>query len=152
MVELKPPPQRLFADSAPIPKSGPANYLRFRLSPNSAIALAARVKLAGKEFVGDQRELCLFEEHPGEEAPYERLLGDAMTGDGALFTREDAVEAAWAVVDPVLKTHHRARLYKRHSWGPKQADAIIGSDGCWHNPSPEEASASVSGRTTKRRR
>ncbi|MGA2077837.1 MAG: glucose-6-phosphate dehydrogenase, partial [Terriglobia bacterium] len=152
MVELKPPPQRLFADSAPIPKSGPANYLRFRLSPNSAIALAARVKLAGKEFVGDQRELYLFEEHPGEEAPYERLLGDAMTGDGALFTREDAVEAAWAVVDPVLKTHHRARLYKRHSWGPKQADAIIGSDGCWHNPSLEEASASVSGRTTKRTR
>ena len=140
--------RRLSANS----KTGPANYLRFRLSPNSAIALAARVKLAGKEFVGDQRELYLFEEQPGEESPYERLLGDAMTGDGALFTREDAVEAAWAVVDPVLKTHHRARPYKRHSWGPKEADAIIGSDGCWHNPSPEEASASVSGRTTKRKR
>jgi len=152
MVELKPPPQRLFADSAPIPKSGPANYLRFRLSPNSAIALAARVKLAGKEFVGDQRELYLFEEQDGEESPYERLLGDAMIGDGALFTREDAVEAAWAVVDPVLKTHHRARPYKRHSWGPKEADTIIGSDSCWHNPGPEEASASVSGRTTKRKR
>ncbi len=129
-----------------------AYYLRFRLSPNSAIALAARVKLAGKEFVGDQRELYLFEERPGEESPYERLLGDAMIGDGALFTREDAVEAAWAVVDPVLKTHHRARPYKRHSWGPKEADTIIGSDSCWHNPGPEEASASVSGRTTKRKR
>ena len=57
MVELKPPPQRLFADSAPA--AGPANYLRFRLSPNSAVALAARVKRAGKEFVGDQRELYL---------------------------------------------------------------------------------------------
>ena len=102
LVELKPPPQRLFADSAPT--TGRANYLRFRLSPSSAIALAARVKLAGKEFVGDQRELYLFEEQPGEESPYERLLGDAMAGDGALFTREDAVEAAWAVVDPVLKT------------------------------------------------
>ena len=45
-----------------------------------------------------------------------------MTGDGALFTREDAVEAAWAVVDPVLKTHHRVRPYKRGSWGPKEAD------------------------------
>ena len=72
LVELKPPPQRLFADSAPT--AGRANYLRFRLSPNSAVALAARVKLAGKEFVGDQRELYLFEERPGEEAPYERLL------------------------------------------------------------------------------
>jgi len=138
VVELKAPPQRLFADSAPA--TGPTNYLRFRLSPNSAIALAARVKRAGKEFVGDQRELYLFEEQQGEETPYERLLGDAMMGDGALFTREDAVEAAWAVVDPVLKHHHRARPYKRHSWGPKQADALIAPDGCWHNPSPKDAS------------
>ena len=50
-----------------------------------------------------------------------------MNGDGALFTREDAVEAAWAVVDPVLKNHHRVRPYKRGSWGPKEADAIIAS-------------------------
>ncbi len=140
LVELKPPPQRLFADSAPVRKTGSANYLRFRLSPNSAIALAARVKLAGKEFVGEQRELYLFEGQQGEESPYERLLGDAMTGDGALFTREDAVEAAWAVVDPVLKNHHRARPYRRGSWGPKEADALIASDGYWHNPSPNEAS------------
>ena len=139
IVELKPPPQRLFADSAPIPKVGPANYLRFRLSPSSAIALAARVKLAGKDFVGEQRELYLFEDQPGEEAPYERLLGDAMIGDGALFTREGAVEAAWAVVDPVLRTHHRARPYKRGSWGPKEADTIIAA-GSWHNPGPNEAS------------
>ena len=100
LVQLKPPPQRLFTDSAR--HSGRDNYLRFRLSPSSAVALAARVKRAGKEFVGDQRELYLVEEEPGEETPYERLLGDAMAGDGALFTREEAVEAAWAVVDPVL--------------------------------------------------
>ena len=136
LVELKPPPQRLFADSAPT--TGRANYLRFRLSPKSAVALAARVKLAGKEFVGTQRELYLFEEQPGEETPYERLLGDAMTGDGALFTRENAVEAAWAVVDPVLKTHHPVRTYKRHRWGPKKADAIIASDEGWHNPRLEK--------------
>ncbi len=132
LVELKAPPQRLFADSAPT--AGRTNYLRFRLSPGAAIALAARVKLAGKEFVGEQRELCLLEDQPGEEAPYERLLIDAMAGDGALFTREDAVEAAWAVVDPVLKTHHRVRPYRRSTWGPKEADAIIDSDGGWHNP------------------
>jgi glucose-6-phosphate 1-dehydrogenase len=132
LVELKSPPQRLFADSAPT--TGRTNYLRFQLSPSSAIAIAARVKRAGKEFVGDQRELYLVEEQSGEETPYERLLGDAMAGDGALFSREDAVEAAWAVVDPVLKTHHRVRPYKRRSWGPKEADAIIVSDGGWHNP------------------
>ena len=64
-----------------------------------------------------------------------------MAGDGALFTREDAVEAAWAVVDPVLKTHHRVRPYKRRSWGPKEADALIATDGGWHNPRPERAPA-----------
>ncbi|MFZ3199675.1 MAG: glucose-6-phosphate dehydrogenase [Candidatus Acidiferrales bacterium] len=140
LVELRPPPQKLFADSAPA--TGRDNYLRFELSPSSAIALAARVKRAGKEFVGDQGELYLAEEQTGEESPYERLLGDAMVGDGALFTREDAVEAAWAVVDPVLKNHHRVRPYKRRSWGPKEADALIASNGGWHNPSPRDASRS----------
>ena len=138
LVELKAPPQRLFADSAPA--TGRTNCLRFRLSPGAAIALAARVKLPGKEFVGEQRELYLLEDQPREEAPYERLLGDAMIGDGALFAREDAVEAAWAVVDPVLSKHHRVRPYKRLSWGPKEADTIIGSDGPWHNPTSRAAS------------
>jgi glucose-6-phosphate 1-dehydrogenase len=140
VVELKPPPQRLFADSAPA--TGPANYLRFRIEPGSAIALAARVKRAGKEFVGDQRELYLVEQQPGEESPYERLLGDAMAGDGALFTREDAVEAAWAAVDPVLETHPPAFPYRRGSWGPKEADAIIAADGGWQNPSAKNTAGS----------
>ncbi|MGA9750657.1 MAG: glucose-6-phosphate dehydrogenase [Acidobacteriota bacterium] len=136
LVELKPPPQRLFEDSASAAALG--NYLRFRLSPNSAVALAARVKRTGREFVGDQRELYLAEERPGEEAPYERLLGDAMAGDGALFSREDAVEAAWTVVDPVLRSHHRVHPYRRGSWGPKEADALVAADGRWHNPKPRE--------------
>src|ERR1700734_619399 len=72
MVELKPPPQKLFADSASINER--SNYLRFRLSPDSAIALAARVKLAGQEFKGEPRELYLSEEQVGAESPYERLL------------------------------------------------------------------------------
>ena len=137
LVELKPPPQRLFDDSAPV--TGRANYVRFRLSPSSAVAIAARVKRAGKEFVGDQRELYLLDEQPGEEAPYERLLSDAMAGDASLFTREDAIEAAWAVVDPVLTKHPRALPYPQGSWGPKQADALITAHGCWHNPMPGRA-------------
>jgi glucose-6-phosphate 1-dehydrogenase len=132
LVELKPSPQRLFEDSQP--KEGRANYLRFRISPDCAIALAARVKIPGKEFIGDQEELYLVERLVGQEAPYERLLSAAMRGDGALFTREDAVEAAWAVVDPVLKRHHRARVYRRGTWGPKQANALVGPAGSWHNP------------------
>ncbi|MEO5988367.1 MAG: glucose-6-phosphate dehydrogenase [Candidatus Eisenbacteria bacterium] len=132
IVQLKPPPQRLFADSAPA--AGPGNYLRFRLSPNSAVALAARVKRFGKEFVGDLRELSLVDHQLGQESPYERLLADAMAGEGALFTGADAVEAAWAVVDRVLKHPHPVRKYKPGSWGPREADAFIARDGGWFNP------------------
>ncbi len=139
IVELKPPPARLFGDAAS--SSVPANYLRFRLSPNAAVALAARVKRPGKEFVGDQRELFLSEELLGGEAPYERLLSDAMIGDGALFTREDAVEAAWTVVDPVLEKHPAALPYKRGTWGPAEADALIRKHGSWRNPTPGGSTA-----------
>jgi glucose-6-phosphate 1-dehydrogenase len=131
LVRLKPPPQNLFGDAA-VP--GEANYLRFHLSPHSTIALAARVKHAGKEFTGEQVEFSLLEEEPGEQSPYERLLGDAMAGDGALFTREDAIEAAWAVVEPVLLEHPRVHLYEPGSWGPVAANDFIAADGGWHNP------------------
>ena len=139
LVELKPPPQRLFEDSAPA--IGPANYLRFRISPGSAVAIAARVKRAGEQFIGDQRELFLLDEQPDEQTPYERLLGDAMAGNPALFTREESVEAAWAVVGPVLENHHPSCPYEPGSWGPKEADAIIAGNGGWHNPKPTEASS-----------
>jgi glucose-6-phosphate 1-dehydrogenase len=139
LVELKPSPQQLFEDS--LPKKGLANYLRFRLSPGAAIALAARVKRAGKEFVGDQEELFLCERLAGQEMPYERLLGDAMAGDGALFTREDAVEAAWAVVDPVLTKHKKVKVYKRGTWGPKEADSLLGWGDKWHEPGAESEDA-----------
>ena len=141
-VELEPPPQQLFADSSPA--RGAANYLRFRLSPDAAIAVAARVKRPSEEFIGEQRELLLLDTQPNAETPYERLLGDAMDGDGALFTREDAVEAAWEVVDPILATHHRAHPYKPGTWGPKQADELIGPDGRWHNPLPAAATGTAS--------
>jgi glucose-6-phosphate 1-dehydrogenase len=134
VVRLKPPPQNLFADSAVREE---ANYLRFHLSPRSTIALAARVKRAGKEFVGEQQEFSLLEEEPGEQAPYERLLGDAMNGDGALFAREDAIESAWAVVEPVLTDHPPSIPYAKGSWGPDAANHFIAADGAgWHNPEP----------------
>jgi len=135
LVELKQPPQALFTDS--VPADGRANYLRFRLAPNPVIALAARGKHPGEEFVGDQRELLLLNAQPNEEQPYERLLGDAMAGAGALFTREDTVEAAWAVVDPVLEVHGSAHPYPPGSWGPKHADRLIRPHGRWHNPVPD---------------
>ena len=132
LVELKPPPQKLFDDSHPT--NGRANYLRFRIAPNSAVALAARVKRAGKDFIGDQRELYLLDEQEKEKTPYDRLLSDAMAGNGALFTHEEAVEAAWAVVEPILEHHPKALSYKPGSWGPAQADSLIAANGGWHNP------------------
>ena len=132
LVQLKPPAQRLFADS--VPAAGRANHVRFRLSPTASIALAARVKRSGKDFVGDQRELYLCENRPGEPLPYERLLSDAMLGDQTLFTDQAALESSWAVVDPVLSDHPPALRYAAGSWGPAQADALIALDGGWHNP------------------
>jgi len=132
LVALKAPPQRMFADSEP--KPGKTNYLRFRLQPRSAIALAARVKKPGEDFVGSQRELYLCDDHPGELSPYERLLGDALDGDGMLFAREDSVLAAWRVVDTVLTDHEPVHAYAPGTWGPKEAQSLLDAEGGWHNP------------------
>jgi len=131
-IQFKPPAHALFEDAGDRP-----NYLRLRLQPNSSIALAARVKDVGKQFVGTQRELYACDDLAGEEAPYHRLLGDAMAGDGSLFTSPEAVEAAWKAVDGVLAKHPRAIAYKPGSWGPKEADTLIGRDACWKAPQPE---------------
>jgi len=135
LVQFKTPPQKLFEDAWPT--VGRANYLRFKLSPCPAIALSARVKRAGEEFIGDQKELYLLHAQPDEQAPYERLLGDALAGNGTLFTRQDTVEAAWAVLDSVLTKHKPVNLYKPGSWGPNEANALISADGEWYNPKPD---------------
>jgi glucose-6-phosphate 1-dehydrogenase len=132
-IQFKPPKQALFEDAG-----GRPNYLRFRLQPTSSIALAARVKDVGKRFVGQQRELYACESLAGEEAPYDRLLGDAMAGDGSLFTSLDAVEAAWKAVDAILVDHPKAIAYAPGTWGPSAADALIAGDGGWQAPAPEE--------------
>jgi glucose-6-phosphate 1-dehydrogenase len=132
LVELKHPPQRVFKDAAPI--AGKSNYVRFQFNPHHAIAIGARVKIPGEDFKGQPLELYLCDDHPDEMTPYERLLGDAMDGDAMLFAREDQVERAWAVVDPILVNHNPAIPYRVHSWGPKEADALIKGDGGWHPP------------------
>jgi len=131
VVRFKSPPQNLFADSA---SSDAANCLRFRLSPNSSISLAARVKRPGKAFVGEQREFTLIEGDTADPSPYERLLTDAMNGDDALFSGEGAIEAAWSVVEPVLNDHPKVIVYEPGSWGPTAADGFTGGDGGWQNP------------------
>jgi glucose-6-phosphate 1-dehydrogenase len=73
-------------------------------------------------------------------APYERLLGDAIDGDSALFTRDDCVEEAWRVIDPILGDKVPVHKYKPGSWGPKEADALIADAGGWNDPQVEAAS------------
>ena len=124
----KPPLHNLGGESS--------NSFRFRLGPGEiSISLSARVKRPGKELVSMPAELSAVEEHsPDEVDAYERLLGDAMHGDPMLFVREDAVEAAWAVVEPILN-HAAAPLpYEPGSWGPKEAERLATDVGGWHNP------------------
>jgi glucose-6-phosphate 1-dehydrogenase len=139
LVQLQAPLQPLFDDSQA--GNGRANYLRFKLQPVSAIALAARVKRPGQDFIGDQLELYLCDDALGGDSAYERLLGDAMAGDGSLFTSQEAVEAAWSVVDPVLAKHAAALPYLPGSWGPEAAEALIAADGGWHDPAAESECA-----------
>ena len=137
-VKFKSPPQKLFADS-----DSQGNSLRFRLAPYSVIALAARVKRPGEKFIGDQKELFLLDSQPEKQAPYERLLGDALAGNGALFTRQDSVEAAWATLDDVLTDHHPAHPYRPGTWGPEEANALISLHGGWHDPTPRRDPADL---------
>ena len=100
VVRLRRPPFDVFGEKL---KDG-TNYLRFRLSPDVTIALGARSKAAGEAMVGHEVELLACESTKDEMSPYERLIGDAMDGDETLFTREDAVDVAWQIVQPILKS------------------------------------------------
>lgn len=130
-VELKIPPQVVFSESAP----SLGNYLRFRLNPQVAIALGARAKRPGEGMAGEPVELSVVEQ-PVETrlGDYERLLGDAMNGDATLFARQDVVEAAWAIVDPLLHDPGAMYEYEPGSWGPPQADALVAEVGGWNTP------------------
>ena len=131
-VTLKRPPHSVFGEVV----APHANYFRFRLSPDFVISVGARIKVAGEEMVGEEIELVAHEQSSGEMSPYERLLGDAMRGDAALFNREDAVEAAWRIVDPVLGDVTPVHEYGQNTWGPSEADAIAADIGGWHIPKP----------------
>ena len=133
MVELRRPPQAVFGKATP----AQSNYFRFRLGPDAmAIALGARTKKPGTAMVGDEIELYVCNAKGDEMQAYERLIGDAIRGDATLFARQDAVEAAWRIVDPVLDARNAVHEYRAGSWGPAEADAIIARVGGWQNPKP----------------
>jgi glucose-6-phosphate 1-dehydrogenase len=129
VVRLKRPPQDVFEEIPP----EQANYFRFRLSPKVLIAAAARVKRPGESMTGEDIELVARHQNCDEMLPYERLLGDAIRGDASLFARQDSVEAAWRIVDPILRNVTPIQEYDADTWGPTEADAFVDGEG-WHNP------------------
>jgi glucose-6-phosphate 1-dehydrogenase len=129
MVRLRKPP-------VVFPKctAGP-NYFRFRISPEVVSALGVTVMDPEEKMIGEPMEM-LATHRPGakEMDAYERVLGDAMQGDASLFAREDYVEEAWRIVDPVLKAGTPIFEYAPKTWGPAEVDKRVAPPGGWHNP------------------
>jgi glucose-6-phosphate 1-dehydrogenase len=114
-----------------------SNYLRFRLNPDVTIALGTMVMNGDGPTAGHLQELFASHHPTGDEmGAYERLLGEAMRGDATLFAREDYVEEAWRIVDPVLKSTTPVFSYEKQTWGPPQASRVIAQVGDWHEPQP----------------
>jgi glucose-6-phosphate 1-dehydrogenase len=135
LIELKRPPLVLFADCV----AAPPNRFRFRLSPHVVLSLSARAKLPGEAMQGEDVELIACHDRADQMAPYERLLGDAMRGDQTLFARQDSVEQAWRVVEPVLGGATPLFEYESGSWGPAEADGLLRNGDGWHNPEQDWA-------------
>jgi glucose-6-phosphate 1-dehydrogenase len=129
-VELKRPPQSVFGEVEP----PDADYFRFRLTPDMSISLGARAKKPGEALVGEAVELFAYHRSGTERPPYQRLIGDATRGDQSLFAREDAVEAAWRIVDGVLDGLAPVSLYDPGTWGPPEAAKVLVHGDRWHEP------------------
>jgi len=112
-----------------------SNYFRFRISPDVTLALGLTAMDVDEKMIGRQAEL-VASRHPGanEADAYERVLGDAMAGDRTLFAREDYVEEAWRIVDPMLKQGTPVHEYEPGTWGPSEVDALVAPPGGWQDP------------------
>jgi glucose-6-phosphate 1-dehydrogenase len=132
LVEFRRPPERVFGEAEHLG----ANYVRFRIEPQVAIAIGARAKTPGEQMVGEDVELAVSNLDAEAMAPYDRLLGDALAGDQRLFAREDTVEAAWEIVTPILGDVVPAQEYQPGTWGPADADRLVERVGGWRAPSP----------------
>ena len=121
---------KMFAGSAGVP-----NHVRFRISPETTLAIGVTVMDEEDRMIGQQVEL-LASQRPGakERDAYDRVLSDAMAGDRTLFAREDYVEEAWRIVDPVLAADTPIYEYAPGSWGPPEVDRLVAPPGGWQDP------------------
>jgi glucose-6-phosphate 1-dehydrogenase len=129
-IEFKRPPMETFRESVPCTSS----HMRIRVSPDITIGLGVRVKIPGERMVGRNVELELHSQAADGMPPYERLLGDASRGSSELFSRQDLVEAQWRIVQPILGNVTPVHSYAPGTWGPKEANDLIGDDGPWVDP------------------
>ncbi len=114
--------------------TSPSNYVRFRISGEPVIAIGASIKTAGDQLHGCPIELIADQECGEDEMlPYEELLGDAMAGNQTWFAREDQVEEAWRIIDPILDTK-TLQTYQPGSWGPSDATKMVSAVGGWSDP------------------
>ena len=130
VVEFKKPPRETFPET----EAERPNHLRLRLSPEVIIALGMRVKLPGERMLGENVELIATHQYENQMTPYERLLGGALHGERALFASEDAVEAQWRIVGPVLGNAVPCHEYEPNTWGPPEADRLTADHGGWIDP------------------
>jgi glucose-6-phosphate 1-dehydrogenase len=130
VVDLRAPPAHVFGDLGP----EQPNHLRFRVGPDVAIALGAHTKKPGPVMTGQDVELFVAQHQVDDMDAYEVLISSALIGDTSHFAREDEVEAAWAIVDPVLGAASPALEYLPGSWGPPQAESLLKGPCGWHNP------------------
>jgi glucose-6-phosphate 1-dehydrogenase len=115
----------------------PPNHVRFRISPERTIAIGATVMSPSEDMRGEPVEIIASGlPRPDEMDAYERVLGDAMAGDATLFAREDYVEEAWRIVDPVLKAGTPIQQYEKGTWA--ESDEGISPPGGWQNPAARE--------------
>ena len=124
VVEFKRPPRETFHEIVPVRSS----HMRMRVSPDISIGLGVRVKVPGERMVGQDVELSLKSHATEDMPPYQRLLGDAMRGNGELFARQDLVEAQWRIVQPILDNVTPVYVYEPGTWGPDEADQLIGDE------------------------
>ena len=110
------------------------NTLRFRIWPNTEIGLAVAGKKPGAGREPQLQDLVFAEDSAADMRPYDRLIGAALDGNRVLFARQDTVEAAWRVVDPVLDDVVPVHPYQRGTWGPKEADSLLSNGDDWHDP------------------
>jgi len=130
-VRFRRPPHDVFG----LEPSTCANWLRFRIWPEAQVNLGVIGKKPGAGWAPQQEDLT-FAEHPGADMrPYDRLIGAALSGERWLFARQDTVEAAWRIIDPILSDAVPLHPYARGSWGPKEADGLLPNGVPWHDPS-----------------